>query len=104
MSYGVIVGPETMRHLDLDTSICDSKKGMGLKQIAVIPRDCWTNRCIQMQKNGLLKHPPKFPSPMDTEESVGTTRSPREAKATEVFQPNDLKKANLSKVAQNCKI
>ena len=41
MSYEVIMGQESMKHLDLDTSTHEHKISWGEQQIAMDPRDYW---------------------------------------------------------------
>jgi hypothetical protein len=56
MNYGVIIGQESMRLLDLDTSVRDNTISWGDCEVNMVPRDYWTMERIMQQKSRILKH------------------------------------------------
>ena len=55
MNYGVIIGQEFMRLLDLDTSVRDNTISWEDCKISMVPRDYWTTHQILQQKHCLFK-------------------------------------------------
>ena len=105
MTCGAILGQDTMRSLDLDTSIWDGVISWGEHQTAMVPRGYWTDERIQSQMNQWLKHPIKLSapnSPSDTERPVELNKTLGEVKAMEALQPTDYKKADIIQVAHDC--
>ncbi len=46
VTYGVIKGEETIRHLDLDTSVHDNSISWGNWHTVMVSRDYWSNEYI----------------------------------------------------------
>ena len=57
MNYGIIIGQETMRKIDLDTSIRDNMISSGDGEIAMVPRGYWNKQQIVQQQARLSKQP-----------------------------------------------
>ena len=49
-NYGVIIGQDTMRAIDLDTSIQENMISWGEEQIPMVPHNYWTKEWILQQK------------------------------------------------------
>ncbi len=105
MTYGAILGQDTMRDLDLDTSIRNGVISWGEHQTVMVPRGYWTDECIRSQMNQWLKHPTKLSTPnslSNTKMSIELTDTMGEVKATEALQPTDYKKADILQIAPDC--
>ena len=50
LNYGVILGQEAMRELDLDTSVRTNTISWGEQEIPMVPRDYWTEERILKHK------------------------------------------------------
>jgi hypothetical protein len=95
MNYGAIIGQESMRLLDLDTSVCDNTILWGEKSIPMVPRDYWTAKQIQQQKARLNKQP--------TADLKPELEVDKEIFVAEALAPVNYVKANLPEIARNCK-
>jgi hypothetical protein len=60
MSYGTIIGQDSMPALDIDTSICHNTISWHDNDISMISRDYWTMKRIKQQKKKLKKQPSKY--------------------------------------------
>ena len=76
MTYGVVVDQETMRHINLYTSVCDNSLSRGKRQITMVPRDYRSNKSNRSWKNQLSKHPTEVLGLPDTEEPVKPIETP----------------------------
>ena len=95
MNYGAIIGQESMRLLDLDTSVRDNTISWGDERIAMVPRDYWTAERIQQQRSRLNRHPAAMKSkskPIEDEVSLA-----------EALAPTNYTKANLPQTVEKCK-
>ena len=99
MNYGIIIGQESMRLLDLDTSVRDNTISWGDCEVNMVPRDYWTTERILQQKSRLLKQP----KPVNHDEmQIDTTQAPNEVFVSEALVAVSYKKADLNAIAQNC--
>ena len=95
MNYGAIIGQESMRLLDLDTSVCDNTISWGEKSIPMDPHDYWTAGRIQQQKARLNKQPTADLEPeFEVDEEIFVA---------EALALVNYVKANLPEIARNCK-
>ena len=94
INYGVIIGQESMRLLDLDTSVRDNTISLGDQSISMVPQDYWTAKRIQRQKNRLNRHNNNHESKSNQIE---------EADSAEALTPTNYVNANLPEIAKNCK-
>lgn len=95
MNYGAIIGQESMRLLDLDTSIRENTISWGEKSIPMVPRDYWTAERIQQQKARLNKQPTADLEPeLEVDDEIFLA---------EALAPVNYVKANLPEIAWNCK-
>ena len=131
MKYGVILGQDGMRSLDLDTSIRENAITWGEKTISMVPRDYWTPERIKQNKHRFVKKqvsnddeesinsPSKFKSKETS--ALELPREPREAVETIPLIENDVReliveahateallkanyvKPDLRKIANECK-
>ena len=100
MNYGIIIGQESMRLLDLDTSVRDNTISWGDCEVDMVTRDHWTEQRILQQKSRLLKQPK--PDPL-IETQNETNQVPNEVFASEALVAAKYEKADLESIAQNCK-
>lgn len=98
MNYGAIIGQESMRLLDLDTSVRDNTISWGEKSIPMVSRDYWTAERIQQQKGRLNKQPSIANPETELDPEVD-----EEIFAAEALVPVNYVKANLPEIAQSCK-
>ena len=49
LSYGVILGQETMRSLDIDTSVRDNMISLGERELAMVQINNWNNNGVALQ-------------------------------------------------------
>jgi hypothetical protein len=99
MSYGIIIGQESMRLLDLDTSVCDNTISWGDWEVDMVPRDNWTVECILQQKSRLLKQQ-KHSDHAETQ--MESNQVPDKVFASEALCAANYKKADLNAIAQSC--
>lgn len=59
MSYGAIIGQDSMRTLDIDTSVRHNTISWQDKEIPMVSRDYWTAKRIQQQRKKLNKNTSK---------------------------------------------
>ncbi len=96
-NYEVILGEESMRALDLDTSVRDNTISWGDKEIPMVPRDYWTMERILRHKARLHKQPL-----IDITANNDADKAPtEESNATGALQAVTYKKANLEEVVQS---
>lgn len=50
LNYSIVIGQDTMRVLDLNTSIPDNTISWREEQIPMVPNDYWMEECIIQQK------------------------------------------------------
>jgi hypothetical protein len=99
MNYGVIIGQESMRLLDLDTSVHDNTISWGDCEISMVPCDYWTVERILQQKSCILKQQ----RPNDhTEAQMESKQVPDEVFASKALVAENYKKADLNTIAQSC--
>ena len=101
MNYGVIIGQESMRLLDLDTSVRDNTISWSDCEVNMVPRDYWTAERILQQKSRLLKQQ-KPNDHTDTETEANQVSN--EVFASEALRAADYKKADLDAIAQSCEV
>ena len=99
MNYGIIIVQESMRLLDLDTSVRDNTISWGDCEVNMVSRDYWTTQRILQQKSRLLKQPKS--------ESHDKIQNDANQTSIEVFVSEALvavnyKKADLNVIVQNC--
>jgi hypothetical protein len=94
-NYGVILGEESMRALDIVKSVRNNMISWSDKEIPMVPREYWTEERILHHKMRLSKQLP-----------IGTNvtgKAPtEESNATEALQAVTYEKANLKDVTQRC--
>ena len=94
MNYGIVIGQESMRLLNLDTSVRDNTISWGDQSISMVPRDYWTAERIQQQKNRLNRCSSNLES---------KSNQVRETNSAEALTPTNYVKANLPEIAKICK-
>jgi hypothetical protein len=99
MNYGVIIGQESMRLLDLDTSVRDNTVSWGDCEISMVPRDYWTVERILQQKSCLLKQ--QRPN-NHTEAQMESKQVPNKVFASEALVAVNNNKDDLNTIAQSC--
>jgi hypothetical protein len=99
MNYGIIIGQESMRLLDLDTSVRDNTISWGDCEVNMVPRDYWTTQRILQQKSRLLKQP-KSEGHDETQKKVN--QASEEVFVSEALVAVNYKKANLDSIARDC--
>ena len=55
MTYGVIMGQDSMSHLNIDTSITNQTISWGEKSIPMVPRNYWTKEKIRQLKHSTIR-------------------------------------------------
>ncbi|KAL3787430.1 hypothetical protein HJC23_001827 [Cyclotella cryptica] len=94
MNYGVIIGQESMRLLDLDTSICDAIS-WGDCEVRMVPHDHWMKERILQQKLCLLKQP-------HTTNNNKSTKIPDKVFTAKALVAVKYTKVNLDDIAKGC--
>jgi hypothetical protein len=94
-NYGVIIGQETMRLLDLDTSVRENTISWGECEIGMVSRDHWTPERIVQQKPRLLRQP-------QAEQTTKSTKTQDEILATEALAAAKYVKADLDHIVEQC--
>ena len=92
LNYGIVLGQDTMRALDLNTSICNNTISWGEELISMVPYDYWTTEQILQQKARLTKQ-----QKLLTEKIVND-----EVFLSEALTPVTYTQANLEQIVRNC--
>jgi hypothetical protein len=101
MNYGVIIGQESMRLLDLDTSVRDNTISWDDCEVDMVPHDYWTVERILQQKSRLLKQQELSNHTEAQKESNQMLDKVFTSKASVAV---NYKKADLNAITQSCDI